>query len=104
MPSWLIGMDKWAHAGLYSILGATLGYGKHRSIPSPPHWLPIGLGMLYGASDEWHQGFVRGRSPDVADWLADVMGVAVGYVVLLALLGWLAGRKQRGAEGMDVGE
>jgi len=87
-------MDKVAHAGLYTILGATLGYGKHHAVPSPPHWVLIGIGALYGATDEWHQGFVRGRTPDGGDWLADVTGVTLGYVALLLILGWLGRRRQ----------
>lgn len=104
MPYFLRQMDKLAHAGLYAILGGTLGYGRHHARPAPGHWLPIGLGFFYGATDEWHQGFVRGRSPDVADWVADATGVIVGYAAVLFLLGWLARRKQRAAEGVDGGE
>jgi VanZ family protein len=102
VPSLLQGWDKLAHAGLYTILGATLGYGRYYAVPSPPHWLLIGMGALYGATDEWHQGFVRGRSPDLGDWMADVTGVVVGYVALLFVLGWRARRKGPGEEGADV--
>ena len=97
-------MDKLAHAVLYTILGATLGYGRHHAVPAPPHWLLIGIGALYGATDEWHQGFVRGRSPDWGDWFADVAGVTLGYVGMLLLLAWLARRKQPRARGSDVSE
>ena len=93
-----------AHATLYTILGATLGYGRHHARPAPPHWLLIGIGALYGATDEWHQGFVSERSPDLGDWVADVAGVTVGYVAMLLLLGWLAFRKQPRARGADVSE
>ena len=34
------------------------------------------LGVLYGATDEIHQMYVPGRSPDVLDWFADAAGVA----------------------------
>lgn len=95
-------MDKLAHAGLYSILGATLGYGRLYGVPTPPHWLLIGLGALYGATDEWHQGFVRGRSPDLGDWMADVLGVTLGYLAVLLVLGWWKRRKQPGNGRMDV--
>jgi len=104
VPSWALSMDKVAHAGLYSILGATLGYGKRYSIPTPPHWLPIGLGVLYGASDEWHQSFVRNRTPDFGDWLADVTGVTLGYAGLLLFVAWLASRKQPLEKGSDVSQ
>ena len=95
-------MDKLAHAVLYTILGGTLGYGKHHASPAPPHWLLIGVGALYGATDEWHQGFVRGRSPDWADWLADVVGVAAGYLAVLLVLAWRARRKRPGEREIDV--
>jgi VanZ family protein len=32
----------------------------------------------YGATDEWHQSFVPGRSADVNDWLADTTGALIG--------------------------
>lgn len=96
MPSWLAGWDKLAHAGLYSILGGTLGYARHYAIPTPPHLLLIGLGALYGVTDEWHQGFVRGRSPDLGDWVADVVGVTLGYVTVLLVLRWWARRRRPG--------
>jgi VanZ family protein len=34
----------------------------------------------YGASDEWHQSFVPGRSPEVQDWLADTVGAGLGLI------------------------
>ncbi|HUP53571.1 MAG TPA: VanZ family protein [Longimicrobiales bacterium] len=101
-PSWLSGWDKIAHAGLYTVLGATLAYGKHHATPSPPHWVLVGIGALYGATDEWHQTFVPGRSPDLGDWVADVMGVLLGYTGLLLMLGWLTRREEPGEKGIDV--
>ena len=89
-----------AHAGLYAILGATLGYGRHHSIPSPPHWAVICVGALYGATDEWHQAFVPRRAPDVGDWVADLVGVVLGYTVVVVVLGWLARRKKRSEKGV----
>ena len=104
VPSWMVGMDKPAHVALYTILGGTLGYGRYHAIPAPPHWLLIGIGALYGATDEWHQGFVRDRSPDWGDWLADLGGVSLGYVAVLLLLMRLARRKQPRVRGSDVSE
>ena len=99
MPGLFWGQDKVAHAVLYSILGASLAYGRHRSTPPPAHLLLIGIGALYGATDEWHQMFVRGRFPGWGDWIADVMGVVLGYTVLLRVLG----RRQRGTESRGMG-
>jgi VanZ family protein len=45
-------------------------------------WRSVALALLlastYAATDEWHQLFVAGRTADVADWLADVVGAAAG--------------------------
>jgi VanZ family protein len=42
------------------------------------------LAVLYGASDEWHQRFVAGRSTSGLDWMADALGAAAGAVLLVA--------------------
>jgi len=39
---------------------------------------------IYGMSDEFHQSFVPGRSMDPWDLLADVLGVVLAMVLLLA--------------------
>ncbi len=41
---------------------------------------------LYGASDEFHQWFVPGRSCDVRDWLADTAGALAGAALAGAFL------------------
>jgi len=74
------------HAGLYAVLGLCLGFGRVRAVVPPPHLLVIFVGALYGASDEFHQAFVRGRTPDWADWIADVVGVVCGYLLIMSLL------------------
>jgi VanZ family protein len=67
-------LDKVLHFGAYAVLGACLAFAVHRS--SLPMALAVLLGAAYGASDEIHQMFVPGRSPDVFDWVADAAGVA----------------------------
>jgi VanZ family protein len=42
------------------------------------------LSTLYGVSDEWHQSFVPGRSPDVLDVAADAVGSTIGALAVLA--------------------
>lgn len=39
------------------------------------------LVMLYAALDEWTQGFVPGRQPDVWDFLADLAGMATAMTL-----------------------
>ena len=70
----LPGVDKVAHFGAYALLAWLLAFAAGRS--RLPIALAVVLGLLYGATDEIHQSFVPGRSPDVLDWFADAAGVA----------------------------
>ena len=38
---------------------------------------------LYGLSDEYHQSFVPGRTPTVVDWLVDLSGAALVWIILV---------------------
>jgi VanZ family protein len=50
------------------------------------------LAVLYGLSDEWHQSFVPGRTPDVVDIVTDGIGAAVGLLIVW----WITRRVGRG--------
>ena len=54
-------------------------------------WL---VSAVYGASDEFHQSFVPGRTPDVNDWLVDIAGAAVAIVACRALAAAIVRRRQ----------
>lgn len=90
--------DKAVHATLYTALGVALAWGRRTSRWKPHPFLLLALGSLYGALDEWHQSFVPRRSPEPADWLADTMGVILGY---LAAAVWLRSRSRRGRTRED---
>jgi len=45
--------------------------------------LAIALAVLYGLFDEWHQGYVSGRSSELADVAWDLAGAAVGGAMAL---------------------
>ena len=60
--------DLFIHTCVYSVLGAALVYGRWKGSVGWPHGLLIAAGVLYGASDEWHQSFVPGRYPAVSDF------------------------------------
>lgn len=85
---WLAVPDELAHATVYAVLGVTLAWARLRSHPTVGHLPFMGLGWLYGLSDEWHQSFVVGRDAAVGDWVSDVVGVAIGYGVF-----WFAYRR-----------
>jgi VanZ family protein len=44
--------------------------------------LALGLAAIgaFGAFDEWHQELVH-RTPDLADWVADMIGASLGLAV-----------------------
>ncbi|MDP2232143.1 MAG: VanZ family protein [Actinomycetota bacterium] len=77
------------HFGGYAFLGVlcALALGD-----AGPRTRVLAIAVLicsaYGITDEFHQSFVAGRSPDVFDWGVDTLGAAVG-----AILATLASRR-----------
>ncbi len=70
--------DKSGHFLGYALLGAlmlrALAGGRLRGGTWRTALLAVALSSLYAVSDELHQVFVAGRSPDVMDWIADSSG------------------------------
>jgi VanZ family protein len=89
MPLTFDGGDKVAHILAYCVLGMLLTRGWRTT-----NWreyagmASLGSGLLYGGLDEYHQRFVRGRTPDVYDLAAD----AVGLMVAMLVTRWWRGR------------
>lgn len=76
--------DVAGHFVVYAVLAllwrwALAGVGVRR----PGTWALV-LSVLYGLSDEFHQGFVPGRNPDILDLLTDAAGAAVALGVARA--------------------
>jgi len=74
------GIDKAVHFGAYAVLGVL---GVHaaagmRTAPVRTIVMVLLTTAAFAAIDEWHQGFIPGRYPDVADWVADVAGATIG--------------------------
>lgn len=74
--------DKWQHAVAYAglavvALRATAGgrWGGVTRAALAAAWL---IAVLYGVSDEFHQAFTPGRTPDVMDVAADAIGALAG--------------------------
>ena len=75
--------DKWAHFSAYLLLGVLVLAGWELTIGKlqPRHYFAVWLaGVVYGAFDEWTQIPV-GRTCDMSDWGADVVGVTLGIIV-----------------------
>ena len=98
------------HVVLYEGLGAlaVISWASLRMLPLEGRWrrvacaawrwslpLAIGVALCYGMFDEWHQGWVTGRTASMDDVMWDVIGGAAGAVAVLVLRslfvrsGWL---------------
>jgi VanZ family protein len=73
--------DKQAHAAAYGVLALLCLMGltgwRWRRVAGASVLAAFALAVLYGISDEIHQAFVPGRTPDVADVAADAAGAAL---------------------------
>ena len=58
-------------------------------------WTVMGIAAIYGVLDEWLQGFVPTRVPDVWDWVADVVGAGFGTAMAMVTVLWVARRTAR---------
>jgi VanZ family protein len=57
--------------------------------------LTVVLVSIYGASDEWHQGFVPLRQSDVQDWMTDTLAGAIGATACVLVLFYWGHRRDR---------
>jgi len=92
--------DKFLHIMEYAVFGVLL----HRTFSRQPKWIALSqnavllavfIAMVYGATDEFHQSFVPGRSTEVNDWIADSIGASLGVVCSLIFNAIVAKRLQR---------
>jgi len=98
-PMKVSGLDKLAHcaayAGLAFLFAAVwLGWKRH----SWPVFAAIASGLaIYGILDEISQVPV-GRTADVYDWFADLLGISLGLLLHAVLTYFGRGTAQAGAE------
>jgi VanZ family protein len=82
---WLPFMEgfDWGHFVSFCILAWTYLYGLDRGeLRLRSKVLAVLLCLLYGLTDEYHQSFVPGRTPDVMDLRNDTIGAAVGMLIV----------------------
>lgn len=93
---------KSAHFLEYFLLGSLLFSAFYQTFELKKWALTLlasAAGILYAASDEWHQAFVPGRSPRLTDVALDSVGVICGvFGVLLLWLCWQRRKKRRKAD------
>lgn len=70
----------------YSVLGVLLASALlPEATPLRTITIAILVAAAYGASDEFHQSFVPGRTPDILDWIVDVVSATLGATALTAV-------------------
>ena len=75
--------DKVIHAVVYAILAVLLlrAFKNWRGAAEKYIIFTLWTGSLYGVSDEIHQLFVPGRSADLLDVAADILGIVIVVVI-----------------------
>lgn len=78
------GAGAWAHFVVYAVLGALLFASFAHETPDLGRAVALAVlvASLYGVTDEFHQAFVPGRVPDIADWGMDTIGALAGAVCM----------------------
>ena len=75
LGAWDLLLRKAAHVVEFAILGALLARATGVVAAA------FVLGVVYAATDEFHQEFVSGRNGNVLDIIIDAAGVAAGVVL-----------------------
>jgi VanZ family protein len=98
VPTAAAGLDKLGHFAMYGGLGFLLGRAWAATGTGPTWVIPLLLALLLGAADEWRQASLPARSAEVADWVADAVGVIAGFA---AATGLARRKRQIGANERD---
>lgn len=81
---------KLAHFTEYAVLGFFLtlhiGQLQQKLDCRAGIWWSLIIGVVYAASDEFHQYFVPGRSPGIKDICIDSLGVLTGFVIMFCIM------------------
>lgn len=76
--------DKGIHFVEYAVLGWLCAAASSRTWPSASWWrtavFAVFVSTLWGLSDEIHQALVPGRSAELADVFADLLGSITGVL------------------------
>jgi VanZ family protein len=76
--------DKGVHFFMYGVLGILLCRAMHnppRTTRARVAAAALLLVIIFGGLDEWHQHYIKGRTTDAVDWLADSSGGLVGALI-----------------------
>lgn len=88
VPVQTSGIDKYLHFSIYTVFGFLLTW---QLLEKNKRWVAVMVAIVvsvaFGAADEWHQQFIPGRFPELADWQADSLGAVLGAVAAALTLG-----------------
>lgn len=76
---------KLAHFSIYTLVGLLL-MGLLSTYKIKNKWriiITIIIGIMYAASDEFHQSFSPGRTPKITDVYIDTLGVMLGSLLIV---------------------
>ncbi len=79
---------KLAHFSIYALVGVwIMAFMSTFDIRLYKKWIiSMLVGVLYAASDEFHQSFVPGRGPSIVDVGIDSLGVLTGILAVLIII------------------
>ena len=79
---------KLAHFSIYALVGVwIMSFMSTFDMRLYKKWIiSMLVGVMYAASDEFHQSFVPGRGPSIVDVGIDSLGVLTGILVILIII------------------
>lgn len=79
---------KLAHFGIYAVVGfSTMGFMCTFDASNICKFVTsLGVGVIYAITDEIHQGYIPGRTPEITDVGIDSVGVLTGIFFMIALI------------------
>lgn len=79
---------KLAHFSIYALVGIwIMAFMSTFNIRLYKKWIiSMAVGICYAIADEFHQGFVDGRSPAITDVGIDSLGVFSGILIILIII------------------
>lgn len=83
----ILNTDKIVHIIAFAVLGlfcyiSFVNQDTFRVLFSYPMISTFIFVAIYGASDEYHQTFVTNRSGEIADWIADIIGLILIIIII----------------------
>ncbi len=91
IPQNLTFNDKLEHISAFMVLGLLLSLtlkvqNKYQYLKSGFYRATFVIGVCYGILDELHQLFIEGRSCDILDATADMLGITIGISIVALVI------------------